>query len=158
MTRILSKSQTMRKVRGTWRGVIQQETNKKHLYSALQFENTFILHPIFWDSRQPISQMKKSRKDEWPAWDHLVPKWQNYNSKPSIHPQRLGLFHPPPLWERTQVTTSSIIAQLLRALSRWETTQEMSHPPQQSSHLLGGVKQVFSPELHTNLGQEAKST
>lgn len=32
----------------------------------------------------------------------------------------------------------------------------MSHPPQKSSHLLGGVKQVFGPELHTNLGQEAK--
>lgn len=100
--------------------------------------------------------MEKTGENEWPAQGYLVPKSQNQTSNPGLWPQGLGFSS----LRRTSSNSFSWTTRLVQCScsrpSRWETAQEMSHPPQKSSHLLGGEKQVFSPEQHSTLEQEAK--
>lgn len=141
VTRILSKKlghiKDKRYVEGS---SSPKKINKEHLPSALELVDTLNLLSIFWDSQQPISQMKKPRKDEWPAQSYLVPKCRSYTANLCPCPQGLCLC-PLSLSEeelkrqRTPPGQTPVEAELLTALSRWEAAQETSRPPHKSSRL-----------------------
>lgn len=156
------KSWTTLRIRGLWRSVIHQKINKEHLYNVLELVNLLFCILSFEPLNDSFHRWKKPRKNEWLAQGYLVPKWPSYNPNPGPLVPRSVCFplhlSEKELKSQLLLHQTPIVVQLLIALSRWETVQEMAHPPQKSSCLLGGVKQVLSPELHTSLGQEAKST